>query len=51
MLEPNEVVEKPSYNLAPVVSILQYLSIDILWKEMRDAPLQTDRPRHEITAH
>jgi hypothetical protein len=36
---PYEVVEKPSNNLAPVTSILQYLSIDILWGKMRDAPL------------
>jgi hypothetical protein len=50
ILRPNEVVEKPSDNLAPVISILQYLSIDIFRKEVCDAPLQTHRHRHEAAA-
>jgi hypothetical protein len=37
-------------NIAPVICILQYLSMELEWKETRDGPLQANRHGDEVAA-
>ncbi len=44
----NELVEKASCDIAPVMGVLQDHGVEILWSEVRDGPLQANRYESEV---